>query len=237
MTFLFINFVLAAVPAVALLIYFYRRDKQKKEPFSLIWKTFAFGFLAVIPAGLIELFVDAFFSTFTAGWIQSFFKAFVVAALIEESLKLAVVFIFVYRRTEFDEVTDGIVYTITASLGFAFLENLLYSFGPPYVLILRGITAVPLHAIASGLMGYYIGMSKFSGKNMVGRGLFYAILIHGTYNFLLFTGTVSVIGVIPLLIFCWIILRKHTNRALKFDREHGLSSGPSEDSIEDAPNS
>ena len=146
MTFLFINFVLAAVPAVALLIYFYRRDKQKKEPFSLIWKTFAFGFLAVIPAGLIELFVDAFFSIFTAGWMQSFFKAFVVAALIEESLKLAVVFIFVYKRTEFDEVTDGIVYTITASLGFAFLENLLYSFGPPYVLILRGITAVHRHS-------------------------------------------------------------------------------------------
>lgn len=227
MTFLFINFILAAVPAFVLLIYFYRRDKQKKEPFSLIWKTFAFGFLAVIPAGLIEFFVDAFFSVFTGGLMQSFFKAFVVAAFVEESLKLAVVFIFVYRRTEFDEVTDGIVYTITASLGFAFLENLLYSFGPPYVLIIRGITAVPLHAIASGLMGYYIGMTKFSGVNMIGRGLFYAILIHGTYNFLLFTGTVSVIGVIPLLIFCWIILRNHTNRALRFDKEHGLSGNSS----------
>jgi RsiW-degrading membrane proteinase PrsW (M82 family) len=228
MSFLVLNFFLAAVPSVLLLIYFYRRDKQKKEPITLIWRIFALGCLAVLPAALIELALEAF-SARLSGFLLIFVRAFVVAALVEESLKLGVVRFFVFKRKEFDEVTDGIVYTITASLGFALLENLLYSFGPPGVLIIRGISAVPLHAIASGIMGYYIGLSRFSEHSYIGLGLFFAVMIHGLYDFCLFYGMLTSWVVIPLLIICWRILRRLTDDALRIDRETGHSSASGEE--------
>lgn len=225
MGFIILNICLALIPSLLLLLYFYRRDKQKKEPISLVWKIFGIGCLSVVPAGLIELILDAF-SGFFSGPLLIFIRAFIIAALVEETLKLGVVHFFVFKRKEFDEVVDGIVYTISASLGFAFFENLLYSFGPPATLIIRGITAVPLHAIASGIMGYYIGLSKSSFVSLKGRGLFYAVLIHGLYDYFLFTGSIYSFLVIPLLIISWFILRKLTNEALRIDAEehHGYEA-------------
>ena len=230
MGFIIVNIVLALVPSLLLLLYFYRRDRQKREPISLVWKIFAIGCLSVVPAGIIELVLDAF-SGYFAGPLLIFIRAFIIAALVEESLKLSVVHFFVYNRKEFDEVVDGIVYTISASLGFAFFENMLYSFGPPATLVIRGITAVPLHAIASGIMGYYIGISKMGGVSMIGKGLFYAVLIHGLYDYFLFTGTIIAFLVIPLLIICWFILRNLTNKALEIDKKegHGYEPGTEND--------
>ncbi len=223
MSFLLINIVLAVVPSFLLLLYFYRRDRQKQEPLSLIWKIFAIGCLAVIPAGIIELLLNTFSSIFS-GLLLRIIRAFFIAACVEETLKLSVVRLFAYNRTAFDEITDGIIYTISAGLGFALFENLLYSFGPPLVLIIRGLSAVPLHAIASGIMGYYIGVSKFDDRTRIRQGLLYAILIHGLYDFFLFTGSAVSFLVIPLLFVGWLILRRLINNALRMDRERGLST-------------
>ena len=58
---------------------------------------------------------------------------------------------------------DGIIYTIAASLGFACSENISYvlSMGADIGYI-RAFTAVPLHASASGIMGYYFGRARIS---------------------------------------------------------------------------
>ncbi|MEW5816778.1 MAG: PrsW family intramembrane metalloprotease [Spirochaetota bacterium] len=222
MTLLIINISLAAVPSLLLLLYFYRKDVQKKEPPKLVWKIFGLGCLAVIPAAVLELIIGLFAEFFT-GITFLAVRAFVIAGLVEELMKLLVVLLFVYKKDDFDEVTDGMVYAISAGLGFAFLENIMYSFGPPLALIVRGITAVPLHAIASGIMGYYIGLSKFKTQRLYKTGLLYAVLIHGTYDFLLFTGTWLSLIVIPLLIGSGKILFNLYGRALEDDRRTGRS--------------
>ncbi|RKX76356.1 MAG: protease PrsW [Spirochaetes bacterium] len=222
MSFLFLNFLLAALPSLLLLLYFYKKDKQRRESLYLIWKTFAFGVLAVLPVAGIEFFLSRGLFFFR-GILLIAMRAFIIAGFVEELSKFLVVRLFLYPRKEFDEIADGIVYTITASLGFAFMENLMYSFGPVLLLLIRGITAVPLHAIASGIMGYYIGASRFRPRPQFLKGLLYATAIHGLYNFLLFTGTWISLLVIPLLFFSGKILLHLYRVALKEDRLSGRS--------------
>jgi RsiW-degrading membrane proteinase PrsW (M82 family) len=222
MALLMVNVALAAVPSVILVVYFYRRDSQKPEPVSLIWKTFLIGFLSVIPTALAEQVTEAVLVPF-GGHYAMLVRSFVVAGLLEELSKFLVVYLFIYRRSEFDEVTDGIVYTITAGLGFAFFENILYSAGPTSVILLRGITAVPLHAVTAGIMGYFIGRSRFLPKPLFGRGIAIAALIHGAYDLLLFTGTWAAFLVVPLILVSFRVLQGFWHRSLELDREAGRS--------------
>lgn len=222
MNYLVLNISLAVIPALILLIFFYTKDKQKKEPAALILKVFIFGFISVIPAILIEMLISYFIPE-RHYLFSILFRAFIIAALVEEGIKLKTVMLTVFPNNNFDEITDGIVYTITASLGFAVFENIFYSFGPVSTLIIRGMTAVPLHAIASGIMGYYIGKSKFGDSNLKYKGLAIAVLIHGSYDFFLFYGSWLPVLIIPLLIVSGIILMKLYKSALADDRSFGRS--------------
>ena len=218
MTPILINIGLAAAPSVAIIAYVYRKDRGAKEPRILVFYAFVLGFFAVVPALLLELALGEFGNRF-GGLPYLLFRAFVVAALVEEGVKLGVVRVFLYKKKAFDEVSDGMLYTITASLGFAFFENILYSFGPAFQILIRGVTAVPLHAAASGVLGYYIGTTKITGRNRWITGLFWAILIHGLYDFLLFTGTLLALLVIPLLIISLVALRRLFRKAGRHDSQ------------------
>ena len=219
---IFVNILLALIPSSVLVFFFYFRDKHKRESPFLIFKIFLAGFLIVIPAIIIEL-VLGHFGSGLSGIPYLLIKAFVIAAFVEEGLKLAVIKVYVFPKKDFDEVVDGIVFTITASMGFAFFENILYTDGPSSVLILRGFTAVLLHASASGIMGYYIGMSKSGQDYSIRKGFLAAVLIHGLYDFFLFTETLLAYLIIPLLIISIIILLKLFKKALDNDLKSGRS--------------
>jgi RsiW-degrading membrane proteinase PrsW (M82 family) len=221
MSFLLLNIFLAALPSLAILYYFYRRDRYKREPAGLLLKTFLIGFLAVLPAALIELVIESL-PLFTAPLPRAFFRAFVVAALVEEVVKLKAVKSTVFTRPEFNEYSDGIIYTVAASLGFAFFENIFYSFGPPAVLLTRGFTSVPLHASASGVMGYYLGRARFAEPGAEKKGLFFAILIHGFYDLFLFLGGWLSVLVIPVLALSIMRLLQLWNRAVRDDRKRRI---------------
>jgi len=218
------SFGLAVIPAVYLLRYFYKQDNLKKEPKGLIFKVFLLGVAATVPVIIIEIILTQFNNLLITNTVGYFaFKAFIVAAFSEELLKLTVVYYFVYNKVAFDEIMDGIVYAVTASLGFACLENVLYVInGGISTAIVRAFTAVPLHAVAAGVMGYYIGCAKFAeSKNLkiiyFLRGLLYAIFIHGLYDFVLFI--VPVAGywtsflTIPVLYFSYLVLFKKMKMA------------------------
>jgi protease PrsW len=222
MNYLFLNIALAIIPTIILLVFFYKKDKQKKEPSSLVLKVFIIGFISVIPAIFIELAL----SRLIPHNMQIFgiiFRAFIVAALVEEGIKLITVMLFAFPNRHFDELADGIVYTIAASLGFAVFENIFYSFGPISTLVIRGVTAIPLHAIASGIMGYYIGRAKFGNPSEKYKGLLIAVLIHGFYDFFLFYGSWLPVLIIPLLIISGGVLLRFYKSALLNDRTFGRS--------------
>ena len=92
----------------------------------------------------------------------------------------------------------------------------------------RAFTAIPLHATASGLMGYYVGRAKFAAsaqveRALINKGLRIAIFIHGAYNFLLFAvpvfGTLPSLGIIPLIVGAFFVLRARIRSAIEEDRK------------------
>ncbi len=215
-----LNFLLALVPALILLNYFYRRD-PRPEPRRVVLKAFLLGIGSTIPAIIIELFLGRMTPAGLSPLMILAFRAFIVAGLVEESCKLFMVKKYIYPHPEFDEVTDGIIYTMAAGLGFAFLENIIYSMNSYHamsILIMRGVTAVPLHGLTSGLMGYYIGKAKIDGVPLIPLGLLIAVLYHGAYDFFLFYGGAIAWLSIPLLFLLFIHARWVLQNAVDEDR-------------------
>jgi RsiW-degrading membrane proteinase PrsW (M82 family) len=186
---IFLSVLSAVLPSIILLWYFRRQDRFP-EPFGVMMMTFTLGVLSVIPilmvgyllAGLGENIPTLQDSVFG----MAVFTAFALAAIPEESFKYLVLTGYSARRTAFEEPMDGLVYGVCASLGFATLENVMYVglTGNMNVAILRSITAVPCHACLGAIMGYYVGMGKFSGNATAWRWKAWLIpvVLHGLYD-------------------------------------------------------
>jgi protease PrsW len=226
-----LSVVLAALPALAILLVFRRMDRARPEPVGLIARSVLYGFIAVIPAAAIESSIG--FVIPLGGSLPSrLFYAFAVAGLVEESVKLYFIKRRIFRRKEFDERADGIIYAICVSMGFAFVENLMYGYRDPSLLLARAFTAVPGHALFSGIMGYYVGLAKVEGAGRArapffSRGLAWAVVLHGLYDFFLFSGLLLMI--LPLLAFGWIGLLSLFRKAARADAAeersfHGLDA-------------
>jgi RsiW-degrading membrane proteinase PrsW (M82 family) len=214
--FLILLFV-AVAPGLFLLWYFYHRDKFEHEPKKLIFKIFFFGSLTVIPAIIFEVILEKAFDAFTSGVLNVFLVCFIAVAPVEEILKFFVVRNWAYNRPEFDEIMDGIVYAVSASLGFATLENIMYVLSNGLgVGVIRAFLAVPGHAMYGAIMGFFIGRAKFNAPHasrLMTTGVLLAILFHGIYDFLLLTKTAFAVLVIVLLVVLGILIRKQLKRA------------------------
>jgi RsiW-degrading membrane proteinase PrsW (M82 family) len=229
---LLISISLAVIPVIYLLIHFYKKDNLRPEPKGLIFKVFVWGFLSTFIVAIIEIIVSTFNIFRVFPLLSIAFSAFIVAGFIEEGAKLFIIKKTVYHNEKFDEIMDGIVYTITVSLGFACLENIIYVIGGGLTTaILRGLTAVPMHAFMSGIMGFYIGMAKFAKnkaeeKKLIKKGFKIAIILHGLYDFLLMLikafpsiGVILLILVVIELIYSGKYLKKLIIEAKKTDKE------------------
>ena len=211
-------FLVAIAPAAALIIYFYKKDKYEKEPLKLLGKAFFAGVAATFFAMFIGGLLLPFVSSINMPALRIFFISFLVAGLVEEGFKFSALRLIIYNNEEFNEPYDGILYSVMVSLGFAALENILYVMSAYFKLgflglaqvgISRALFAVPAHALFGVIMGYYLGLAKFSKDKTLERkymyqGLGLAVLLHGLYDFFVFTSTVlGVVYVIVLLIICW----------------------------------
>lgn len=179
----------SVIPAIALAAWFRRLDRARPAPRRALYTTMALGAIACIPAALVELGERAILGDASMAGGR-FVDAFVVAAFTEEVLKLLVVLAYPFRRSVFDEVMDGVVYTVGASLGFGLIENLAFGANDVQTAMIRAITAVPMHAIASGIMGYFVGRARFSSSAsalpLTLAGLFLGVIVHGTYDWAVF---------------------------------------------------
>lgn len=216
---------LAVAPGAFWLWYFRARDRLRPEPRFLVRRVFILGGLAAFVAGLSELIVYRLLgipqdeSTSAAAVTL----AAVSVGVVEEGLKFAAVMWGAYRRAEFNEVLDGIVYAVAASLGFATVENIFYVFeGGATVGIGRALLSVPAHAFFGALMGYYIGLAKFSGPRettMLLTGLILAAIAHAGFDAVLFTRSALALLTIPLVLLLWRRAVVNSRRALALDNE------------------
>jgi RsiW-degrading membrane proteinase PrsW (M82 family) len=198
--------VLAVVPGIFWLLFFYSRDRYDPEPPVWIMLVFLLGGAVTFPIGILE-----------GGLILlsgGFLGSVLIAPVLEELAKYWVVEKTVYRTHVFDEPVDGIVYAAAAGLGFATLENTLYVLSALdqslllalQTAVVRGILSVPAHVLFSVMWGFALGVSQAGSPgrhdSIVLWGLCLAIGAHALFNLLLVSGTgfpVLVLFLVPLL--------------------------------------
>ena len=199
-------------PSIIWLLFFLRKDSHP-ESNGMILKIFFYGMLAAIPAILLELgFSEELRLINLPAALTLIFYIFIGIALIEEVLKYLVVKKKVLKDSEFDEPVDAMLYMIIAALGFAALENLLilsplissFQFMETFLVSgLRLIGATFLHALCSGLVGYFLALSFFESKNrlkLISEGLLIAVVLHGLYNFSIMKVEGNLRFVLPVII-------------------------------------
>uniref|UniRef100_UPI0040482E16 PrsW family intramembrane metalloprotease n=1 Tax=Polaribacter sp. TaxID=1920175 RepID=UPI0040482E16 len=216
---------LALAPALIIMVYIYVKDKYEKEPIKLLLTNFGLGASASIVLTFILSAIGKLFFSVTdpLSVFQQFIKAFVIVALVEELSKYLIVRYVAQRNSEFNEPFDGIVYAVMVSMGFATLENILYVFQFGFGNgLLRAFTAVPAHATFGILMGYFMGLAKFSNKKaqLNLTGLLMAVLFHGAYDFFLFVNFIPGLsfGAFASLVIAIILSRKAIKKHQ--DRSH-----------------
>ena len=180
---------LAFIPIFVIALYIYKRDKYKKEPLKELLKAFAAGMGSAVAVIIVNEIIGLSGIDITT---NVFLRAFVSAALIEESVKFLFFYSLFWKNPYFDERFDGIVYAVYVSLGFAFVENVLYIYQDVsqavQIAYSRAFFAVPAHTLFAIAMGYGAGMAKFSRKRAslyLVSGFIWAVLLHGIYDFLL----------------------------------------------------
>ena len=231
----------SVLPVIILAFYIYNKDKDK-EPVGLLVKLFFGGagsiFITLIVSLLLSLFFPGILSgTANLSFIELFFHVFFGVALVEESSKWIVLYHTSYNHYQFDQVFDMVVYSAFVALGFACFENILYilQYSKPSTIILRGICAVPCHFFNGIFMGYYLSMAKVSDikkdcsskKKYMFLSILIPMLLHGVYDFCLFSGNMGFIIIFFGFMICLYIksfssIKKMSseNKMLKFNNRY-----------------
>jgi protease PrsW len=195
---IFFLLAIALAPGAAIGLYIYWKDKHEREPLGLLVKSFFFGVISTFITLLISWPISRLVPLDPTSLTQQAVHAFLLVALIEEFSKFIFVRWVLYPNKNFNEPFDGIVYSVTVSLGFAGLENILYVMdGGVETAVLRMFTAVPAHASFGVLMGYFLGKAKFEHRkaHYAIYALGVATLFHGAYDYFWFIAYVPGIWV------------------------------------------
>jgi RsiW-degrading membrane proteinase PrsW (M82 family) len=194
-----VGVLVAFAPAPIYILLWLWLDRYDPEPAwalggTLLWGAGAATFVSSILNTIFGVVVHQ--ATGNAG-LSQFLSASLSAPFVEEGAKgLAVLFIFLALRREFDGVLDGVVYAGVVALGFATVENVLYygrslaqggAGGLIFVFILRGILGPFGHAVFTAMTGIGLGIARQSHNTFVRiaapiAGYGGAVFLHSLWN-------------------------------------------------------
>ncbi len=204
----------AIAPGIALLAYFYLKDLYESEPISVVARMFILGILTVFPTMVVQ-------RGFVLGLGENpLLFAFGISAGIEEFIKWFLVYFLIFRNSSIKQPYDGIVYATAVSLGFATLENVLFSwfYQPSFsTLLYRAMLPVSGHALFGVIMGYYLGKAKLNPtqeKKYVTYALFLPIFWHGSFDYILLQASSYWLWlIVPFMFILWMRGIRKVNRA------------------------
>ena len=179
---LIIAFPFAIIPALCWLFIYYKKDKFDPEPKKIILQTFFVGAAISFPFIFLRhvilwLNIGPLFFNETANLF--------LFAILEEMAKIsAAIYVVTNHKMQFNQVIDGVVYAVTAALGFAFMENLFYLASFPnihenildftYIMAFRSLGTMFAHTLFSGIAGliwayayFSTQISPFNKKNLL----------------------------------------------------------------------
>jgi len=171
----------AGIPAVLWLGFFYLMDRHEPEPKQLVIGVSVLGALVAAPlSDFLLAQVDPPAALEMAG-LEAFsldrvLHAVLVVGLAQEMCKYAAVRYSIYMSREFDEPMDGIVYMMACGTGFAVWVNYHRLSGQGHNVRLsmgaaQAVVTTLAHASFAGLLGYVMGRAKFSRRSPFLRGL------------------------------------------------------------------
>lgn len=175
-----------------------RANTHRPDPLSLVIRTFLVGVAVALPIVVVEHMLigpGARTGFERMPFAEAAFIAFVVAGFVEEFGKFLVVRLGLHDSPYFDEPLRGLIYASAAALGFASIENVFYmlTYGSE-VIVARALTASLGHVFFSALWGYGLGLDRRArdegapARGWAFLGVTAAIVAHGAYDVLLFTG-------------------------------------------------
>lgn len=186
----------AALPVGIVVPAFLWLDRFEAEPTRYLVFAFLWGALIATTVALVLNTGSLIVLSNVVGDAESV-AAVVVAPVVEESLKGAVVVLILWRRRhEFDGVIDGIVYAGISAAGFAFAENILY-LGRAYVelgaqglvglFVVRGLLGPFAHPLFTMWIGAGVGFAATRSRGALRwlapvGGALLAIFLHALWN-------------------------------------------------------
>ena len=234
-----VNLILLAIlPPIGLLYFIKIFDKRNKRKDN-VWSAFVIGIIIAAPIGYIGQYVND-----NNIILDPFIKAFILAALLEESFKFFSFKFFFYDKNKIFEPLDCVLIAGAISLGFATTENLLYVInigiiqsgidGGYAVALSRMFTAIPGHASLGIIMGYVASTFKFGYRNQTNFIIYVLgvpVIIHGLYNFFIFQNDSAIYSLIVLvlsILFSYRALKiqkaNSPDEILNFDKEYNSFS-------------
>jgi RsiW-degrading membrane proteinase PrsW (M82 family) len=184
---------LSLLPCILWLWYFSSRSLYKRPSLRVLAVTFFLGALATIPALLLNLVGQKFLlGQFGRNEFSHMLVLLFIVGPVEELVKLLAVYLYAYRMPQFDEPLDGVIFSATAALGFAAVENVVYlGQNDPMLVLLRGPLSNPGHALFSALWGLSLSRAKAAPNlvrvrfSIIAWGLLGASLLHSLFDILL----------------------------------------------------
>lgn len=183
------------LPALLWLWFWLKEDRLHPEPRKLLILTFLAG-MAIVALAL-PLEQTAYYFLNKAGLAAAWggFLVLFLWALAEEFSKYIAAKKVAFNKKAFDEPIDAIIYLITAALGFAAMENVIflveivgdYGFIAGFVTSnLRFVGATLIHILSSATVGSAVAFCFFHKEKYhrnVFWGLFFATLLHALFNY------------------------------------------------------
>lgn len=189
--------ILAMLPAPIYISIALWLDRFESEPTRLLVYAFLWGATGAV---FVSYVLNTLFGSMVAATLSADdanrLMATISAPVVEELAKgLALFALFFWRRDEFDNITDGIVYAAMVALGFAMVENFLYygralsegGDAAAQTFVLRGMIAPFSHPLFTVMTGIGLGWARQSGKKSLRwigplLGLSAAIFLHALWN-------------------------------------------------------
>jgi RsiW-degrading membrane proteinase PrsW (M82 family) len=202
--------------------FFVRRDRHP-EPLWLLARTFGWGMFAWLVAAAFEASLGRMLDSPLP---LILLLVALLTAVIEEGFKFVAATTAI-TELSFDEPMDGLVYAVTAALGFALMENVTYTLGfGSGAATWHALVTTLAHALFSAPQGYALGGLHWQrGRSWVVRGVALSMTLHFVFNGILsgppgWWPLLALSGVVTLMI--WLASRYY----LSFEahaREHGPS--------------
>lgn len=179
----------AVSPVLFFLLFIFLKFKYRDGDFSLFFKVFVIGVISILLVIIADWIIRKAGLNSLHSFHRTLFYAFILTAGLFEFVKFLVIRIYAYKDKRFVNISDGIVYSLAAALGFTTSYSVYAFFFPPqYIQPCTFAWSIgPAVLSMAAIMGFFFGIAqkrRYSILDLL-TGLVAAIVLHGVYRFCL----------------------------------------------------